>query len=325
MGLFSIFKKTKDTPAADVSNSEASATPESKDLLKANTLKYDALRALKIGEIDFALRALRSSLSFVDDIECRLYLAQALQRVPDWTAAETELQHILSEYPAYPQALYEATKVAAAQDHHDETLAYAERALATELEAPVYAELHRIAAQAYLALARLDEAMTSIDRALALTDKISQYWLIKLKILLAQEQWQEALNLTSEIAKAFPEEERTHLYRGIILYHDGRKEEAEAAYRDVIALDPFNAEGYERLIHLAEELHGAEAAGQLMEEALEQIPSPTRALLVHGEYLFAQLQQEEQHRQVVELLASLPEEEGDKTANFSNLYAGGLY
>lgn len=122
MGLFSLFKKSsKKSPdsteeveqeTTDVTQEVAEqATDPKADTLKANTLKFDALRALKIGEVDFAIRALRTSLEEIDDPECRLYLAQALQRKPDLAGSMAELTTILEAYPDYPMALYEATKV----------------------------------------------------------------------------------------------------------------------------------------------------------------------------------------------------------------------
>ena len=123
MGLFSRFKKSskkspdstelveQETIDATQEVAEQSTEPKA-DTLKANTLKFDALRALKIGEVDFAIRALRTSLEEIDDPECRLYLAQALQRKPDLAGSMAELTTILEAYPDYPMALYEATKVA---------------------------------------------------------------------------------------------------------------------------------------------------------------------------------------------------------------------
>ena len=145
MGLFSRFKKSnKKSPVSteEVEQETIDATQEvaeqateqvseqvsesKADTLKANTLKFDALRALKIGEVDFAIRALHTSLEEIDDPECRLYLAQALQRKPDLAGSMAELTTILEAYPDYPMALYEATKVSNGLDQHSETIAYAD-------------------------------------------------------------------------------------------------------------------------------------------------------------------------------------------------------
>ena len=110
MGLFSRFKKSnKKSPVSteeveqettdvtqEVAEQATEQVSETKaDTLKANTLKFDALRALKIGEVDFAIRALHTSLEEIDDPECRLYLAQALQRKPDLAGSLAELTTIL--------------------------------------------------------------------------------------------------------------------------------------------------------------------------------------------------------------------------------------
>ena len=342
MGLFSRFKKSnKKSPVSteEVEQETIDATQEvaeqateqvsetKADTLKANTLKLDALRALRIGEVDFAIRALHTSLEEIDDPECRLYLAQALQRKPDLAGSMTELTTILEAYPDYPAALYEATKVSNGLDQHSETIAYAERALATELETAQQAELHRMKAQAQLALSESEQALATIDQALQLTDEVPLYWLIKVKVLIALERWEEALAVALETAEKFPEEERAYLYEGLIAYHEGDKERAERAFRQVVETDPFNVEGYMHLTHLVEELRGKEAAADEMEQAMEMIPQPTRALLDYAARLYRECDRTELYEGVQQLLAELPEDAETQTGevNFANLYAGGFY
>ena len=342
MGLFSRFKKSnKKSPVSteeveqettnvtqEVAEQASEPVSEPKaNTLKADTLKFDALRALKIGEVDFAIRALRTSLEEIDDPECRLYLAQALQRKPDLAGSMAELTTILEAYPDYPAALYEATKVSNGLDQHSETIAYAEHALATELETAQQAELHRMKAQAQLALSESEQALATIDQALQLTDEVPLYWLIKVKVLIALERWADALAVTLETAEKFPEEERAYLYEGLIAYHEGDKERAERAFRQVVETDPFNVEGYMHLTHLVEELRGEAAAADEMEQALEMIPQPTRALLEYAASLYKACDRTEQYEGVQQLLADLPEEAETKAGevNFANLYAGGFY
>ena len=346
MGLFSRFKKSnKKSPVSteEVEQETTDVTPEvaeqateqvseqvsetKADTLKANTLKFDALRALKIGEVDFAIRALHTSLEEIDDPECRLYLAQALQRKPDLAGSMAELTTILEAYPDYPAALYEATKVSNGLDQHSETIAYAERALATELETAQQAELHRMKAQAQLALSESEQALATIDQALQLTDEVPLYWLIKVKVLIALERWEDALAVTLETAEKFPEEERAYLYEGLITYHEGDKERAEHAFRQVVETDPFNVEGYMHLTHLVEELRGKEAAADEMEQALDMIPQPIRALLEYAASLYKACDRTEQYEGVQQMLVDLPEDAETKAGevNFANLYAGGFY
>ena len=345
MGLFSRFKKSnKKSPVSteEVEQETTDATQEvgqvaeqaseqvsepRADTLKANTLKFDALRALRIGEVDFAIRALRTSLEEIDDPECRLYLAQALQRKPDLAGSMAELGTILEAYPDYPVALYEATKVSNGLDQHSETIAYAERALATELETAQQAELYRMKAQAQLALSESEQALATIDQALQLTDEVPLYWLIKVKVLIALERWEEALAVALETAEKFPEEERAYLYEGLIAYHEGDKERAERAFRQVVETDPFNVEGYMHLTHLVEELRGKEAAADEMEQPLDMIPQPTRALLEYAASLYKACDRTEQYEGVQQMLVDLPEDAETKAGevNFANLYAGGFY
>ena len=130
-----------------------------------------------------------------------------------------------------------------------------------------------------------------------------------------------------ETAEKFPEEERAYLYEGLITYHEGDKERAEHAFRQVVETDPFNVEGYMHLTHLVEELRGKEAAADEMEQALDMIPQPTRALLEYATSLYKACDRTEQYEGVQQMLADLPEDAETKAGevNFANLYAGGFY
>lgn len=182
-------------------------------------------------------------------------------------------------------------------------------------------------AQAQLALSESEQALATIDQALQLTDEVPLYWLIKVKVLIALERWEEALAVALETAEKFPEEERAYLYEGLIAYHEGDKERAERAFRQVVETDPFNVEGYMHLTHLVEELRGKEAAANEMEQAMEMIPQPTRALLDYAARLYKECDRTELYEGVQQLLAELPENAETQTGevNFANLYAGGFY
>ena len=182
-------------------------------------------------------------------------------------------------------------------------------------------------AQAQLALSDSEQALATIDQALQLTDEVPLYWLIKVKVLIALERWEDALAVALETAEKFPEEERAYLYEGLITYHEGDKERAERAFRQVVETDPFNVEGYMHLTHLVEELRGKAAAAAEMEQALDMIPQPTRALLDYAALLYKECDRTEQYEGVQQLLADLPEGAETQTGevNFANLYAGGFY
>ena len=113
----------------------------------------------------------------------------------------------------------------------------------------------------------------------------------------------------------------------MITYHEGDKERAERAFRQVVEADPFNVEGYMHLTHLVEELRGKEAAADEMEQALDMIPQPTHALLDYAALLYKECDRTEQYEGVQQLLADLPEDTETKAGevNFANLYAGGFY
>lgn len=177
------------------------------NILRANALKFDVLRAPKIGEVDFAIHALHTSLEEIDDPECRLYLVQALQCKSDLTGSMAELTTISETHPDYPVALYETTKVVNGLDQHNETTVYVERVSTTELETVERAELYCMKARAQLVPGESEQTPATIDQALQSTDEAPLYRLVRAKTLIALERREEASVVVLETAKKLLEEE----------------------------------------------------------------------------------------------------------------------
>ena len=83
-------------------NNSQTAEEKRKDEDSKNfeTLKYDGVRALKQGQVDYAVKCFTHALTIQEDLECRDYLSQAYMHTDELSQALEQL-HILSE--AQPQ------------------------------------------------------------------------------------------------------------------------------------------------------------------------------------------------------------------------------
>ena len=68
--------------------SETSEEKKKADEIKNfDVLKYDGVRALQMGQTDYAVKCFGHALDIKDDLEIRDYLSQAYMRAENFTAA----------------------------------------------------------------------------------------------------------------------------------------------------------------------------------------------------------------------------------------------
>ena len=62
-------------------------------------LKYDGLRALKMGKIDYAVKCLSEAIKIEDDVEAMNYLNQVYIQTDELDKSVELLQHMIEVYP----------------------------------------------------------------------------------------------------------------------------------------------------------------------------------------------------------------------------------
>ena len=100
-----------ETPEEDKKNADAK---------QFDLLKYDGVKAMRIGQFDYAVKCYREALKIQDDLEVRDYLSQALIRQGQLAEAITELKALHQQAPDNVEVLLQAAHVAYMQEDYDE-------------------------------------------------------------------------------------------------------------------------------------------------------------------------------------------------------------
>lgn len=162
--------------------------------------------------------------------------ALALLRAGDAVGAERETRAALARYPDEPNFLAVLGAALNRQQRPAEAEAVLRRALAAD---PDYAKAHEALAHSLIAQHRPTDAVPALRRALALNPALKSAQLTLGQTLLAAGQEQEAEEAFDELLRDHPQMHR--LAQAASLHRDGRFDQAEAIYRELLQRDPDDA------------------------------------------------------------------------------------
>ena len=135
----------EESPATSVENTSPQAERD------ADVLKFDALRASKIGEYPFAIKAFGKALELRPEFETRYYLAETLMRIGATRQALKHLDLLVEEEPNHLTTRIYRAKAEYEEGQCDKAIEDLKTALALTEEEKDLALLHRLLAANYLA------------------------------------------------------------------------------------------------------------------------------------------------------------------------------
>lgn len=242
-------------------------------------LKYDGMRAQRMGRIDYAIKCFTGALDIQEDFETLHFLSQIytqtgeldkarklLERMaelePELTATHLTLANVyymLEEYSLMAEAAQHAIQL-----ENENSLAYYLLAKATYRQKDL---IHTIA---------------HLTKAIALKEDFLEALLMRAEVLTDMQQYEEALKDIETVLHHHAEEETALLLQGKIKEATGLAEEAEQLYRQVTELNPFNEHAYINLgqLFIAQKKLGE--AITLLDEAVELNPNSAQAFHERG-------------------------------------------
>ena len=187
-------------------------------------------------------------------------------------ATRQALKHLdllVEEEPNHLTTRIYRAKAEYEEGQYDKAIEDLKTALALTEEEKDLALLHRLLAANYIAQKEWQSAVDEATKAIDLHDEEPTSSLYKTKALVALEQWDEATEFLREAFRAFPEEERFHLYEADIALAKGDYPAAQTAYRAALDKDPFNEDACCGLGHIEELSGNLSQAIQLLQGYVE--------------------------------------------------------
>lgn len=229
-------------------------------------LKYDGIRAQRIGKWIYAEKCFKEALNIRPDLETASLLVSTSLQLNKLEQAHEVLGQMISLEPQRLQSYLDLARVCYLQEHYDDMLATAQQAaqLAPDNETPYFLQ-----AQAYHKLGDSIHTIVALTQAISRKEDFTEAYLMRGQVLLEMKQYNEALEDVDFLLKHNSIDEEALRLAAEVQQGLGNEDEAVTYYRKVIDLNPFNEHSYEQiaLIH-ARKKEYAQAIATL-DEALE--------------------------------------------------------
>lgn len=229
-------------------------------------LKYDGIRAQRIGKWIYAEKCFKEALNIRPDLETASLLVSTSLQLNKLDQAHEVLGQMISLEPQRLQSYLDLARVCYLQEHYDDMLTTAQQAaqLVPDNETPYFLQ-----AQAYHKLGDSIHTIVALTQAISRKEDFTEAYLMRGQVLLEMKQYNEALEDVDFLLKHDSIDEEALRLAAEVQQGLGNEDEAVTYYKKVIDLNPFNEHSYEQIaLILARKKEYAQAIATL-DEALE--------------------------------------------------------
>lgn len=205
-------------------------------------LKFDGLRAMRIGKPDYALKCFTEALAIEEDFEVYSYQATVHIQLGELDEARKQLDRMIELEPAMVTTYISAANVCYMQENYKDMLMYLEKAIPLEEANPsIYLSL----AKAYKGLKDELNAIAHLTKAIVLKGDLMEAYLMRAEVLLTMKQFNEAIHDVEFILRHAEEDtENALLLRGKIHEATAQYEDALKDFSEIIEINPFFEQAY---------------------------------------------------------------------------------
>lgn len=222
-----------------------------------DVLKYDGVRALKQGQMDYAVKCFQHALELSDDLETRDYLSQALIRSGELAGAFEQLRTLSEAQPDNQQILLRMANVAYMMEDYGVMADACEKALLIDKDRP---EVSFLYAQAARGQGDDTNAVAMATRAISLNDRYGDAYLLRGEVRLEAGDIDGAAEDAAWLLAHTEGNEDVLLLQARIERKRGGAEAAAEVYGRVLEANPFCATAYRERAEVRRELGDEEGA-----------------------------------------------------------------
>lgn len=242
-------------------------------------LKYDGVKAMRIGQYEYAVKCFEKALETKEDAEVRDYLSRAFIRMGRLDDALAELKKLTMQEPDNIHLKMQAAGVAFMKEDYAEMTALCEQALAVDAD---NAMVHLFYAKAELGQNNVIQGIARLTKAIALEENLADARLLRGQTLLKMGDFNAASEDVAWLTEHTEESEDVLLLHARIEAAKGNADEAIRIYSQVIDVNPFQVDAFRERGKLRLEQGDKQGAEEDMKMVLEL--NPEEMADVNGEY-----------------------------------------
>lgn len=204
-------------------------------------LKYDGIRAMRIGKLTYALKCFEEATAIQEDLETMQHQANTyirVNRMDDARQLMNRMTEIESDQPLVFQSLASLCYMQEDYKGMDEAC---RKALALNDQDPA---TYFLSAKAAVGLSNGIQAIAMLTKAIMLNEEFVEAYQMRAEILWTMRQAKDANEDIEKLLSMNPEDENALLLKGEILAVSGEEEKALELINQVLALNPFSEKAY---------------------------------------------------------------------------------
>jgi len=313
MGFFSslFFSKTEEDEQLKV------------DRKNFDILKYDGIRAQRMGKLEYAVKCLTEALKIQKDFETMNYLITACYMLNRYDEALEAINGMVATGVEPAVTLFMRANLFFTMEKYAESAADCMQVL--ELKPDHHVACFQLA-KSQRALGETGKAIESLDRATAIKPDFAEGYALRAEINIAMEKGNEALADIEKLIELAPEDETAYLLRGRCYELLGDTGAAYLDYQQASELNPFNEDAYLLAGRLMMSLGKYDEAITIFDEAIEHNEKSARAYAARA-YAKHQTGDHDGALEDEEMVKELIPDEKEKPSgnhNFDDLYKGNI-
>lgn len=252
---------------------------QEQDAKKFDLLKYDGVKAMRIGQTEYAVRCFTEALKIKDDLEIHDYLSVVLLRQGELDDAMSELRILAAAEPTNTKILIRLAQVAHMQEDYATMMEACTQATNAE---PDNAQAYFLQAQAMLGQQNVVPAIAMLTKAIALQPDYAEAYLLRGQTLLKMGDTVSAHADAQWLQENVGDQEDVLLLKARVESAQGHTDEALNLYNKVVEVNPFSIDAFRERGQLRLSTGDKEGASQDMQTVLEL--DPQQLADVSGDY-----------------------------------------
>lgn len=232
-------------------------------------LKYDGIRAMRIGKLTYAIKCFKEAIGIQEELETMGHLAMAYSQVNQMDEARATMIRMTEIAPEDPVHFLSLANLCYVIEDYPAMDDACQKALALNGESPI---AYFLSARAALGMKNGIQCIAMLTKAIMLKDDFTEAYQMRAEVLWSMRQGKDAMEDVEKLLTMNPEDESALLLKGEIMAANGDAESSMELINQVIVLNPFNEKAYLLKGNLLLALKEVDKAIEVYDEAIELKP-----------------------------------------------------
>ena len=216
-------------------------TPEENKEKNFDILKYDGIRAMRIGKLVYALKCFEEATAIKEDLETMQHQANTYVRMNRMDDARQLMVRMTELAPDQPLVFQSLASLCYMQEDYPAMNEACQKALALNDQDP---STYFLSAKAAVGLNNGIQAIAMLTKAIMLNEEFVEAYQMRAEILWTMRQAKDANEDIEKLLSMNPEDENALLLKAEIMAVSGAEEQALEVIDQVLALNPFCEKAY---------------------------------------------------------------------------------